>query len=302
MGLVSCLWPSASLHDLEKEVLGILEAVGLAPDGLDEIVGSLQFARTDRMVGMVEDALQMGIDRGGEPDDLGDLALPCQSHPLLHAVLQIASVRLGERQLELLQQDVGDGEIGVLGKQVVQPLLLARTHDASSRRQRESLLKEVFLQLPVVLARLCVLLLERGAACRQHEPHVLEQLVLPPAVLLLQFVLLAAPHQGDHRIVVELHDMEQVEHDLHMGSPLAECAVVLGVHVHRNGLHPAHPTLAHGLDEMQDLFLLLALLAEQHIPTFDIDDHRRVPVPPVQQELVDGDMGAVALRGTFREQ
>ena len=44
VGLVSCLWPSASLHNLEKEVLGILEAVGFAPDGLDEIVGSFQFS------------------------------------------------------------------------------------------------------------------------------------------------------------------------------------------------------------------------------------------------------------------
>ena len=87
------------------------------------------------MIGMVEDALQMGIDRAGEPDDLGDLALPCQSHPVVHAVLQIASVRLGECQLELLQQDVGDGENGVLGKQVVQPLLFPNAHDTSSRRQ-----------------------------------------------------------------------------------------------------------------------------------------------------------------------
>jgi len=96
--------------------------------------------------------------------------------------------------------------------------------------------------------------------------------------------------------------MEEVVDDLHMGSPLAEGAVVLGVHVHRNGLHATHPTLAHGLDEMQHLFLLLALLTEQHIPTLNINDHRRVPVAPVQQELIDGDVGAVPLGRPFREQ
>ena len=65
VGLVSCLWPPARFHDLQEEVFGIMEPVGLASDGLDEIVGSLQSSRTDRMVGMIENAFQMGIDHGG---------------------------------------------------------------------------------------------------------------------------------------------------------------------------------------------------------------------------------------------
>lgn len=201
----------------------------------------------------------------------------------MHSVLQIASVRLGEYQLELLQQDVGDGEIGVMGKQVIQPTLFPHAHDVSSRRQRESLLEDVLLQIPVVLPRLCVLLLERGTACRQYEPHVFEQLVFPLAVLLPQFILFAASHQGNHRIVVEVHDMEEVVDnfvwDAHSRKALS-CWAFISMDTACTLLIHSGPMVC-----MKCKTCSLFLHSSQNStfpPPVDIDDHHRVPVLPMQ--------------------
>ena len=281
------------LVDLEEEVLGVPEAVGGSAGGLDHVVGALELAGGQAEDDGVDDALEVPLDGVGEGERLGDAAAAGEAQPGLEALAQgqrVPGVRGCEGAPELVDEQVAPVQVAVLLQQPFepQPAVLAPEPGVPRERAGEDPAPEQQV-LPVGLP----VPLQDGL--RPGEDDEAAALVQPVAGLVaaLQQLPLAAPAQpADHAVVAELDQVEEVVADPHVRAEGAERAVVGGVHVHGHRLHAGHPVLPHVADEPLHRAHVLALAAPQHVPALQVEEHRRVAVPPVQQELVHGKVPA----------
>ena len=82
---------SASIPELEKEVVGIPVAIGRSPDGLNHVVGSLQWTVGDREADTRDDAIHSGTNHFVECPEhryLREIASR-EPQPLLEIVLHM---------------------------------------------------------------------------------------------------------------------------------------------------------------------------------------------------------------------
>jgi len=148
----------------------------------------------------------------------------------------------------------------------------------------------VVQEFPVVLIGISVLLPEPLSRGKEYEPASLEDPVSLSVPILPCLVLQSPAYSREHCVVEQLDDMEIVIDYGDMWPVLPECAVVLRIHVHGNGLYPSHPFRTNEMEEVLCLLLPLAFLDEYDIAGIQVRDYGGIPVPIMQQELINADM------------
>lgn len=264
--------PPASVPELEEEVLGISESVGLPSNRLDHCVAAFQRAVRGGISHPGDNALHPCLDHLVECLEhryLHHVALR-EGQPLLESLTHPLLIGACEPGLQLVAQEEGELEVLVLPQHLLEALDIADRPLALTVRQGQALVLIALGQMAVVFPRKLILALQHIAAAGDHEPASLQCSILAPGLpdrrpqfldlqldlrllglcgiaqslpelgelrpaaggRLLQAVLLQPAQLGEDPVVEVLADVEGVIHYCYVGICTLDGLAVLRVHVH----------------------------------------------------------------------
>lgn len=286
-----------SVDELEEVVLVVVEAVGVPLDDLRQVVGPFEPSCADVEPRVVHYPVHVPDYQVPEERQFRYAAAGGYRTPVPEAFLQQKGILHLVGEAELLREDVRRVEVPVHIHQPPEPRLVVHPHLPHARGDLQALHLIGLRDVPVVAPRRLVLAQQRPGLREQDEPPALERVVGLPVMALPRLVLEPPAYPGQDVVVVLLHQVEAVVDYPHVRGEMPEGAVVLRVHVHGHGLHMLHPPVAGPSHEVLRLRLPLARLAEQDVAAVQVEHHRRVPVVPVDGDLVYRQMPRMLLRG-----